>query len=105
MAKDINDMIKITEAARNYLQKKGKLEVCIEYPEYRTSCECAFMQTPEIFAKKPKGEKNFSKVIIDGINVFLSNSVNLPEDNDIVIDLDSFLGIKILTVCGFSIKD
>ena len=105
MAREINGMIKITEAARNYLQKKGKHEVCIEYPKYRTSCDCVFVQIPEIFARKPKAEKNFSKIMIDGIDVFLSNYVKLPEDKDVVIDVDSFLGIKILKVSGFNIKD
>lgn len=105
MAKEINDIIKITEAARNYLQKKGKHEVRIEYPEYRTSCECTFVQIPEIFAKKPKSEENYRKITIDGIDVFLSRSVLLPADNDVIIDVDSFLKFKILTISGFNSKD
>lgn len=105
MANEISGIIKITEAARNYLQKKGKNEVSIEYPNYRTSCECAFVSIPEIFAKKPKHEEHYHKTTIDGIDVFLSNSVSLPKDNDIVIDIESFLKIKTLKVYGFKIKD
>lgn len=105
MAKEINETIKITEAALNYLHKKGKHEVRIEYPEYRTSCECAFVQVPEIFANKPKLEENYRKIIIDGIDVFLSRTVILPEDNDVIIDVDSFLKFKILTISGFNSKD
>ena len=95
----------ITEKALNYLNKKEKHEITIEYPEYRASCECAFVQVPEIFAKKPKSEENFRKTTIDGIDVYLSKQVALPTDNDITIDLDSFLGIKNLTVSGFKSQD
>lgn len=105
MAREINDIIKITEAALDYLHKKGKHEVCIEYPEYRTSCECVFVQVPEIFAKKPKSEENFRKITNDGIDVFLSKSVLLPVDNDVIIDVDSFLIFKILKISGFKSRD
>ena len=104
MSKDIKDIIKITEAAKNYLHKKNKLNICIEYPEYRTGNECAFVQVPEIFAKKPKREDGYSAVSLEGINVFLSKLINLP-DNDIIIDVSSFLGMKILIVSGFNSKD
>lgn len=98
-------MIVITEKAINFLNKKGRHEVIIEYPEYRASCECAFVQVPEIFAKKPKAEENYCKTVVDGIEVFLSKQVTLPAENDVTIDLDSFLGIKSLTVSGFKSED
>lgn len=99
------DMIVITEKAINFLNKKGRREVIIEYPEFRASCECAFVQVPEIFAKKPKTEENYCKTVVDGIEVFLSKQVTLPAENDVTIDLDSFLGIKSLTVSGFKSED
>jgi hypothetical protein len=99
------DMIVITEKAINFLNKKGRREVIIEYPEYRASCECAFVQVPEIFAKKPKTEENYCKTVVDGVEVFLSKQVALPAENDVTIDLDSFLGIKSLTVSGFKSED
>ena len=68
--------IKITEKAKDYLKKKGKLQVVIEFP----------------------------KTAIDGIDVYISNSVILPS-NDVVIDLDSFLGIKILSLSGFKASE
>jgi hypothetical protein len=105
LAKEFSDMIVITEKAINYLNKKGRREVVIEYPEYRASCECAFVQVPEIFAKKPKSEENYRKAVVDGIEVFLSRQVSLPTEDDITIDLDSFLGIKNLTVSGFKSED
>ena len=105
MENEIDNKIKITEAARNYLYKKGKREVRIEYPDYRTSCCCAFVSLPEIFAKKPKSEEHYNKITIDGIDVFLSNSVFLPKDNDVVIDVESFLKIKTLKVYGFKLED
>ncbi|TWH79081.1 CC/Se motif family (seleno)protein [Sedimentibacter saalensis] len=98
-------MIVITEKAINFLNKKGRREVIIEYPEYRASCECAFVQVPEIFAKKPKTEENYCKTVVDGVEVFLSKQVALPAENDVTIDLDSFLGIKSLTVSGFKSED
>lgn len=104
MSKEIKDIIKITEAAKNYLHNKNKLNICIEYPEYMTGNDCAFVQVPEIFAKKPKKEKEFNIINIEGINVFLSKLIKIPE-NEIKIDLTSFLGIKILTVSGFSSRD
>jgi|GEM_PF-385227 len=105
LAKEMSDMIKITEAARNYLQKKGKHEVCIEYPNYRTGCECAFVQVPEIFAKKPKAEEGYHKIMIDEINVFLSKSIVLPKDKEIIIDVETILLIKVLKVYGFNTKE
>ncbi len=104
MSRELSDIIKITAAAKNYLHKKNKLNICIEYPEYRTGCECAFVQVPEIFAKLPKKEEAFYKISLGGINVFISKLIKLP-DNDIIIDINSFLGIKILTVSGFNSKD
>ncbi|WP_019230409.1 CC/Se motif family (seleno)protein [Sedimentibacter sp. B4] len=98
-------MIVITEKAINFLNKKGRHEVIIEYPEYRASCECAFVQVPEIFAKKPKTEENYCKSVVDDIEVFISKQVTLPAENDVTIDLDSFLGIKSLTVSGFKSED
>ncbi len=92
--------VKITEKAKNYLKKKGKFQVVIEIPEHRLSSESVVVPIPEIFAKRPKCPENFQKVTIDGIDVYISNSVILP-GNDILIDLDSFLGIKILNLLGF----
>lgn len=96
--------IKITERALNYLNKKGKTSVTIGYPDYRTSGDFAVVPVPEVFAKKPKTEE-YNKIIIDGIDVYVSKQVYLPKDNDVVIDVDSFLKMTFLTVSGFSTKD
>ncbi len=92
--------IKITEKAKNYLKKKGKLQVLIEIPEHRLNSESVVIPVPEIFAKKPKNPDSFQKFTVDGIDIYMSNSVIVPE-NGVVIDLDSFLGIKILNLLGF----
>lgn len=92
--------VKITEKAKNYLKKKGKLQVVIEIPEHRLSSESVVVPIPEIFAKRPKNPDSFQKFTIDGIDVYISNSVILPS-NGVVIDLDSFMGIKILNLLGF----
>lgn len=104
MSRELINIIKITDTAKDYLHNKNKLNVCIEYPEYRTGNDCAFVQVPEIFAKKPKKEQEFNIVSVDGINVFLSKIIKVP-NNDITIDVTSFLGIKILTVSGFNSRD
>ncbi len=96
--------VKITEKAKNYLIKKGKLQVVIEIPEHRLNSESVIVPIPEIFAKKPKNPESFQKVTVDGIDVFISNTLDLPT-NDVVIDLDSFLGIKLLTISGFKANE
>lgn len=104
LSKDIIDIIKITDTAKKYLHNKNKLNICIEYPEYRTGNECAFVQVPEIFAKKPKKEEGYNIISVEGINIFLSKLIKIP-DNDIIIDVTSFLGIRILIVSGFNSRD
>lgn len=96
--------IKITEKAMNHLKKKGKLQVVIEFPEHRLNSESVVVPIPEIFAKSPKNPESFQKTSIDGIDVYVSNSVVLP-NNGVVIDLDSFLGIKILSLAGFKANE
>jgi exopolysaccharide biosynthesis predicted pyruvyltransferase EpsI len=95
--------ITITENALSYLNKKGKKSVTIGYPDYRTNGDFAVVPVPEIFAKKPKAEEGYNKITVDGIDVYVSKLVYLP-DNDVVIDVDKFLKMQFLTVSGFSIK-
>ena len=99
-----NNKIKITQKALNYLNKKNKSSLTIGYPDYRTNGDFAVVPVPEIFAKKPKLEGGYNKIIIDGIDVYVSKLVYLPEDNDIVVDVDTFLRMQFLTMSGFSIK-
>lgn len=102
MAIDKNK-IKITEKALNYLKKKEKLSVIIGYPDYRTNGDFAVVPVPEIYAKKPKVEEQYNKINIDGIDVYISKLVYMPE-NEVIINVDSFLKMNFLTVAGFSIK-
>lgn len=95
--------IKITEKAHNYLKKKDKLSVTIGYPDYRTNGDFAVVPVPEIFAKKPKLEEQYNKINIDGIDVYISKLVYMPE-NEVIINVDSFLKMNFLTLSGFSIK-
>lgn len=92
--------VKITEKALQHLKKKGRVNLVIEFPEHRLSSESVFIEIPEIFMKKPKDVESFQQIIIEGISVYISKSVSLPT-NDVVIDLDSFLGIKTLSLSGF----
>lgn len=96
--------IKITKEALKYLKRKEKSTVTIGYPDYRINGDFAVVPIPEIFVKKPKLEQEYYKVNIDGIDVYLSKSVYLPE-NDVVIDVNCFLKIHFLTISGFSTKD
>lgn len=97
--------IKITEKALNYLKRKGKLSLTIGLPDYRTNGDFAVVPVPEIFAKKPKQEEGFNKINIDGVDVYISRTVYLPEDNDIIVDVDSFLGMNFITMTGFKIEN
>ena len=97
--------IKITEKALNYLRKKDKQSLTIGLPDYRTNGDFAVVPVPEIFAKKPKKEEEFNKVNIDGIDVYVSKMVYLPKDNDIIIDIDTFLRMNFLTMKGFKINN
>lgn len=100
-----NSKINITEKALNYLKKKNKLDITIGYPDYRTNGDFAVVPVPEIFAKKPKKEEEYNKINIDGIDVYISKTVYLPKDNDIIIDVDTFLKMNFLTMKGFKINN
>ncbi len=93
------NVIKITERAMKHLKKKGKLQVTIEIPENRLSSESVLVPIPEIIAKKPKAPENYQIINIGGIDVYISKSLVLPKE--VEIDLDTFLGIKLLRVSGF----
>lgn len=97
--------IKITEEALNYLNKKNKLYVTIGYPDHRMNGDFAVVPMPEIYAKKPKNETEYYKTNKDGIEIYISRMVSLPKDNDIIIDVNSFLKMKFLILKGISIKD
>jgi hypothetical protein len=97
--------IKITEKALDYLKTKEKLSVTIGIPDYRTNGDFAVVPVPEVFAKKPKNVDEYNMVNIDGIDVYVSKAIYLPKDNDVTIDLDSFLKIRFLTMTGFNIKN
>lgn len=97
--------IKITEEAHKYLNKKGKLYVTIGYPDHRMNGDFAVVPIPEIYAKKPKDETEYYKINMDGIEIYISRMVFMPKDNDIVIDVNSFLKMHYLTLKGFSIKN
>ncbi len=104
MAIDSNK-IKITEKALSYLRKKGKLSLTIGLPDYRTSGDFAVVPVPEIFARKPKAEEEHNKVNIDGIDVYIQRTIYLPEKNDIIIDIDTFLKMNFLTMSGFKVEN
>ncbi len=99
-----DNVIKITEKARKHLNKKKKHDLTIEIPENRLNSESVLVPIPEILAKKPKNSNKYKVITIDGIDIYVSNYLKLPE-NDVIIDLDSFLGIKLLSVSGFKSKE
>jgi hypothetical protein len=93
-------VIKITERAMQHLKKKEKLQVTIEIPENRLSSESVLVPVPEIIARKPKAPESYQIVAVGGIDVYISKSLSIPK-NDVIIDLDTFLGIKLLRISGF----
>lgn len=100
-------MIIITEEAKEFLKKKKKKSVTIEYPAYRTNC-CAYsVPMPEIFIKEPKDQvKNaYDHFSLDGFDVYIGKAVIAPKGGCIEIGLESILGFKQLTLRGWSINE
>lgn len=99
-------MIRITNQAEDYLRAKNRKDITIEYPNYRFCC--AFnVPIPEIFAKKPPEMMLFKykSVTIDGFDIYINKHVIWPEANRVEIGLESVLGIKRLTLSGWSVKE
>lgn len=105
MTRELSEVIKITPDALKYLKEKNKLNVKIEFPEFRSSGETVMLQMPEIHGKLPKNPEFYHQVTIDGITVYVARNLNLPMDGDVVIDLDKVLGIRMLKVSGFNLED
>ncbi len=105
MEKDNKCEIKITEKALDYLRKKDRTAVVIGYPDYRINGDFAVVPVPEIFARRPKAEEGYNKITVEKIDVYISKTVHMPENRDVVIDVDSFLKMRFLTLSGFSVKD
>lgn len=101
---DVNK-IKITEKALEYLNKKGKTHITISYPDHRMNGDFAVVPIPEIYARKPKNESEYYKTNKDDIEIYISRMVFMPKDNDVVIDVSSFLKMHYLTLKGFSINN
>lgn len=100
-----SNKIKITEKALSYLKRKKKTSITIGIPDYRINGDFAVVPVPEIFAKKPKSVEEYNVINVDGIDVYVSRAIYLPEDNDIVVDLDSFFKMSFLTLSGFKINN
>lgn len=98
-------MVCITNEALEFLNKKGKQFVTIEYPDYRINCCGYHLPIPDIFVKKPKEGQRFFKETIDGIDVYLQKTLINLKNTDITIDITSCLGIKSLVVEGFKVMD
>ncbi len=105
MSTDYSQRFRIDQAAADHLKKKNKPFATIEYPDYRTTGESVFIEVPEIANRVPKEELKYHHLVIDGIDVYLRRDVKLPEEGEIVIGLDSFLGVKFLKVSGFNAKE
>ncbi|HBV68128.1 MAG TPA: hypothetical protein DEF04_08030 [Clostridiales bacterium] len=96
--------IKITGKALDYLKRKGKTAVTIGFSDYRTNGDFAVIPIPEIFAKKPKSEEKYVRTEVEKIEVYISRMVDMPKDEDVVIDVTSFLKMQFLTLTGFRIE-
>ncbi len=97
-------MIIITENAQKYMSKKKINAVTIEYPDYRSSCCGANVPVAEIFPKVPRSPEKFVKKVVDGIEIYLSKALILPE-GPITIDTDTMLMFTSLTLKGFRALD
>lgn len=107
MKKPLENIITITPEALSYLKEKEKLDLIIESPSFRHGGESVALQLPSIYAKKP-AEKSLSyyhHVVIDGINIYVAKNLTPPEDQEVVIDVESILKIRVLEVSGFELED
>lgn len=98
-------MIRITPEALQYLKKKKKDHVIIEYPAYRTSCCSVSVPMPELSLREPPKTGKYRVETVDGIKVYVAMDVIMPENNDVTIELDSFIGIKSLELGGFDLTE
>lgn len=95
--------IRIEEKALVWLAEKKRTQVLIdvEFVQINTCC-CSRLITFNITYGAPKDPNAYWSEIIDGIQVFLPESVKLPEEREVSIKLKSTLGIKSLTVEGLT---
>lgn len=107
MSKSLNEMITITPEALAYLKEKGKLNLIIESPSFRHSGEAVAMQLPSIHAKKPTENTmmRYHHVEVEGISVYVAKNLTPPKDQDVIIDVESILKIRVLEVRGFDLDD
>lgn len=107
MKKAMEEIITITPEALSYLKEKGKLDLIIESPSFRHGGEAIALQLPSIYAKKPseKTMMHYNHAVIDGINIYVAKNLTPPEDQDVVIDIESILKVRVLEVRGFELED
>ena len=95
-------MIKITPEAKAWLEKKGQDTVTLIKRVARTSaCSCSHLNYMDIsFGVPEKNAEEFRKESIDGINVYYQSKLQIPDDREVSIQLESTLGLKSLKVAG-----
>ena len=95
-------MIKITPEAKTWLEKKGHDTVTLVKKVARTSaCSCSHVNYMDIsFGGPEKKAEEFRKESVDGINVYYQSKLQIPEDREVSIELESILGLKSLKVAG-----
>ncbi|MGB9780588.1 MAG: CC/Se motif family (seleno)protein [Caldanaerobacter sp.] len=93
--------LKITDAAKEYILKKGG-NIYIKYHDIRNSCIEPNL-TPEVFIGIPSNPEKYYVIGVDKINVYVDGIIYEQELENLTIELKSFLGIKYLVVSGWKV--
>lgn len=95
-------MIKITPEAKTWLEKKGLDSVTLIKRVARTSaCSCSHVNYMDIsFGVPEKNAEEFRKESVDGVNIYYQSKLQIPEDREVSIQLESIFGLKSLKVAG-----
>ncbi len=94
-------MIAITPEARTWLDQKKRDVVTLERQVAKLNACCATtLAYMDVYFHIPDSPANFQSETVDGITVYYPKTIKLPADRDVVIELQSTLGIKSLKVEG-----
>lgn len=90
-------MLKFTPEAKKHAVNNGGV-VFLEYFALISGCCVPFQPEPTVRLGKPHNQKKYREETIEGLTVFIPHE--LPEEQ-LIIDLNSFMGMKKLVIEGW----
>lgn len=94
-------MLKITPEANAWLTAKNCAMITMERQVAKiNSCCSTTLAYTDVFLRQPDEPDKFQSEAVDGITVYYPKTIKLPKERDVVIRLQSTLGIKSLKVEG-----